>query len=584
MLPAFKAVAQRLADPHSRGFQASMLAGVTVVFVMVEALSFSVAGARPEGQYTVQFLSKTERRVTSVTAAARRDGLRVGDLYDWARGTSAQCIRRFSAQRVGQSLQLPVQGRAGVRAVNLRVGPMSYDERIGFVLTTAFKVAGMLVGILLVARGAGRFGYYSGLAFFGTASIVGESNNAILWYPTQVILYGGAGAVAALFLYLQVAAALDLCATPRTLSWLVSIPALGLAFYLAFTREEYIRHALADPCHSTTASQYYYYCLITLWLLPLFVYAGAALDVRGHETLAQPFLPLWMIMLYCVGSIGPVTNLYHARQGGSHPHDVLLNATYPAMAVGFVLVALGHRRINVRWFVNRAITFGATATLLTVLFSAIELIAARVGADFRSGQPNLFLELVIAIPLALLFRPLHKIIENVLEQRFFRRRHSAERAYSRLSRELHHIDDADRTAERLVNEVQYHTGADAVAYYQCDQHADNLCMMARSSSKSVDFVELPNSIRLDNVGVLQARSESRPVDLSKKRSGIAKFGYLFPVILREKLFGALVCADSVEANPIVTEDLDLIANASKQAGVRMWRLTHPRRRRRSSSR
>lgn len=203
-----------LTKPHARAVQAAVLIAFIVALTITQLISLSIIGEPPEREFDYVRTGITGRVITKARPQAERDGLQGGDTYDWKDATDEQRARRFRSQVAGEKFVLPIKRHGELHPIALTVQPLTLADRLARLQTVAFKLIGMLVGVLLIARGNELFGYLSGLAFFGTASVVGDVSYAALGFPAEPVVYGTVGALSVLFFYLQVEAMVELCKPP----------------------------------------------------------------------------------------------------------------------------------------------------------------------------------------------------------------------------------------------------------------------------------------------------------------------------------------------------------------------------------
>lgn len=112
----------------------------------------------------------------------------------------------------------------------------------------------------------------------------------------------------------------------------------------------------------------------------------------------------------------------------------------------------------------RAYAYTAVTTAVVLLFAVAEWAAERFLAD-RSRAASTAVELFIVVLATLVFRPIHRKTEALVDAAFYKRRRQALAALEKFRRELHSFKDMEQLLRRVIEAVDHHLEAQASAVY-----------------------------------------------------------------------------------------------------------------------
>lgn len=112
----------------------------------------------------------------------------------------------------------------------------------------------------------------------------------------------------------------------------------------------------------------------------------------------------------------------------------------------------------------QAYAYTAVTTAVVLLFAVAEWATERFLSD-RSRAASTAVELFIVLVATLVFRPIHRKTEALLEAAFYKRRRQALAALEKFRRELHSFKDMEQLLRRVVEAVDHHLEARASAVY-----------------------------------------------------------------------------------------------------------------------
>jgi predicted ATPase len=148
----------------------------------------------------------------------------------------------------------------------------------------------------------------------------------------------------------------------------------------------------------------------------------------------------------------------------------------------------------------QAYAYTVVTTAVVLLFAVAEWLTERFLSD-RSRAASTALELLIVLVATLVFRPIHRRTEALVETAFYRRRRQALESLAKFRRELHSFNDMAQLLRRVTEAVDHHFEAKASAIYLRRE-----TFVAEASSFDVHVENVP----LDDPLAIRFRSSATP--------------------------------------------------------------------------
>ena len=534
-----------------RAILVAILATFAIAIVAIQALSVAAVG---DFSFGVRSLDASRRVVTWVSPEVAKDGLRVGDRYDWARATPEQRAARFREIPAGGVLELPVLRNGKPSAVRIVARPRTTRDQLASYADVAFKMLAMGVALLLVARGKGRFGLFAGLGLFGIAAREGFNvSYGILGWPLQVVVSGCFFATASALAYFQVEAMIALCGTALRKPEIWFFRAVGFASTAVILAQVVDSRYAALTSSATHVTAVAFYGAQLFFTLRLLGYGIAVLRprIRDRELVA------WIFWTSLVGSLGPITNVTLGILGQAIPAYGALNLTLFVTAFGYAYVALRYRVVDLSFVVNRAVVYAAILAFVVALFAIAETVIAKFALSKANG---IAVEIVVALAVAFSVKPVERRIDRIVERVLFARKHAIEEGLRALIRDCPHVEEAEKLLQNVCEEGRRLIGAEHLVAYE--RFGDVVIPIASSPAHET---LLPISI--DDPVVVRMRSCLGPVDLGGLRSSFGTAGTVFPMLSRGRMLGALVCGDKPGRRAYDPDERALLAELAHEAGT-----------------
>jgi hypothetical protein len=252
------------------------------------------------------------------------------------------------------------------------------------------------------------------------------------------------------------------------------------------------------------------------------------------------------LLLYFVGVI-----LYGATGGA------LQYATFTIYAIPFGLayVILRHRILDISFVINRAVVYAGVSLIVVASFIVFEwLVGNVVQANSRASA---ILQLLAALVLGLLIRPIHNRVDRWVDDLFFRERHAAEAAVRKFAHEALLITEQSDLIAKTVDVAQRNMHLLGCAFYAA---RDGRYVPLQST------FDVGPSVSENDYAVLGLRTWHTPVDLHDVETQLP--GELaLPMTVRGRLSGFLLCGEKSSHEAIAPDEREALALLARDAGI-----------------
>lgn len=550
-----------------RAVLVAILAILGVAIVVVQALSVPLVGKPPP--FGFQYLDGNRRVVTWVSPEVARTGLHAGDRFDWSRATPEQHVRRYREIAAGDFVELPVIRGDRVVPVRLIMRPRDARDRIASYADAVFKLFGLGIALLLIARGRGRFGFFAGVFLFGQVAREGWAvSNAVLGWPLSILALDTVSTLGIVLVYFGVEAMIALCA-PALKRWEVRFfRAAGLAAIVPVVvfRVMDVGAALANGPAVGFQTLWIGQLVTDLVILAGYTIAFVRARLRERDLLA------WVFWTSVIGWTGPICNLILALLGRPAPAYGALNLTLFVMAGGYAYVSLRFKVVNLSFVANRAVVYGAVFALVVGLFTIAETIVTKLAL---SKVDSIAIDLALALAVAFSLKPVERRVDRIVERLLFARKHATEEGLRQLIRDCPHVDDPEMLLQNVCEEARRLVGAEHVVAFE--RFGDAVVPVAASPAH-----EALVPVSINDPVVVRMRSSLAPVELGAMRSTLGTAGTAYPMLSRGRMVGALLFGDKVGERAYDPDERTLLAQLAHETGtsllfLRTDSLTNPAR-------
>lgn len=157
------------------------------------------------------------------------------------------------------------------------------------------------------------------------------------------------------------------------------------------------------------------------------------------------------VLFPTLGSLFPGLNATDSLMQLSNPFTFLLS--YLPIPLGIGIALLRHRLWDIDILINRALVYGLLTVILALIYAA--LVFGTQSLLVQIIRPDNKLGVVIStLVVAILFQPLRRSIQRLIDRRFYRQKYDAARTLQEFNTTLYQEIDLPQLCERLVGVVQ----------------------------------------------------------------------------------------------------------------------------------
>ncbi len=271
------------------------------------------------------------------------------------------------------------------------------------------------------------------------------------------------------------------------------------------------------PLYST-----YQYAQSIALALPLLPVLAALVKVRGSEREQLVWTSASLVPMYVVSAVG----FLPADPWVQRIQAIGINLTLFLAPLGLTYSVLSKRLLDIGFTVNRVAVYSVLSALVVGAFVLVEFIVSEVMGAGRGV--NLAAAAGLALVLGLSMRFIHKRVDRILDEVFFRKRHEDERAIRAFAHEAGFITSGDLLLARAREVLEQRADASFVvialnngdgAYGKYDEN-DPAIVALRTWHKPLDLKTLDTAIQAEFAYPMVARGHLVGLcALGPKRSG-----------------------------------------------------------------
>lgn len=259
--------------------------------------------------------------------------------------------------------------------------------------------------------------------------------------------------------------------------------------------------------------------------------------------------------------------------------DQVIKSSLLLIPITFSFAILKYRAMDIDILINRSAVYMIVvgiglASYLTVVGATAKII------NSLNPQTSLIISTITAAVLALLFDPMRRQVQHIVDRLFFRVQYDFRQTQNRFIEEIKRCIDVKNLAELLVNRIDEILPVERIGFFKARDHDKRLQLVAH---KNYDILAGHN-IRLD-MERLQTRfelplaldyqvdsavnHESAIVDMFKRWDMAIVFAMLSE---HKEALGFLVLDKKKSGAKFTAEDVDLLNSITTQAGLTVERI------------
>ena len=485
-------------------------------------------------------------KVSSVSGPAERAGIKVGDTVERralpvaAAGQTRNAITRLTITRNGRTTDLTIA------PIFSTVDWQDAGRYLAELWTALFA--------LLIAMRGRRWPYASPLSLILALGVLTFALfRAVLpWSPLTAIahLLGTLGSPLTFALLVRYFASIAMPIVRVRAVWstiaycAAAVSALAIVAHFAASATGMV------PYGEPGGEFELYELLLTSPIVPCFICgilawrSAAPLDAPRVGWIVAAYGTFWCFWLFA----GPLGFVWMAIGGAD-----LFSRIWGIEQVAHILVplilsyaALSRRLFDVGFVVSRTVVFGALSVMVVGCFVMLEW---AIGKWFEnvSHTTSLALNAALALGLGLSMSFLHRRVDTVVDNVFFRRRYENERALRRFANEAMFITNKDALLDRTAREI------------------------GERSEASFAAVRLVSDLPANDPAILALQTWREPIDLTAYKSAL-RGEYAFPMLAHAEFIGAIVCGEKKNGEHYAPDEIETLNEVARGVGIALWSL------------
>jgi hypothetical protein len=482
-----------------------------------------------------------EFSVTSATGAAARAGMLTGDTFRLPATDIYRCLR---IARAGERCAFEVTRSGHTRTVVLTAEAVAISPWVRLLqglLHLSFLVLGGLVAWRWFENAAARALSTMLVAFGLTMTLIdvflqtGWGGATIPFVQTACLVIGSAAAVYFATLF-PTRAEDDIRAFLRRLCLPILVVAIASILPQFFWQSRW-------------SGRVFIACLIFFAVATVI---SLGVSFARAEASDRPRM-LWVLGSFAVGFAGFVAGIVQSLMA----HSDWASFGMLAIPFGLTYVIARHRVFGIAFVINRAVVYAGVSLVVVAAFLIGEWLLSQIFVN-ASRTTNLALQLSIALVLGFAIRPIHARVDGVVDDVLFRARHLAEAAIRRFAHEANLVTDADDLMDKTLEVLSRDADASAAAIYR--RGRDGVYEPVRSS-----FGDAP-PVGENDWALLEMRAWHQPLEMQDGRSRLPG-DFAFPMTVRGKLAGAVVCALKRSGEAYAPDERDAVRVLAHEVGL-----------------
>ena len=247
-----------------------------------------------------------------------------------------------------------------------------------------------------------------------------------------------------------------------------------------------------------------------------------------------------------------------------------------AFPVAVFVAIFRYGLFDVELLVRRGFAYGVAAILLLALLYAVLTAALPTIRDHLDETGTVWLVTAVAVVLGILFQPMRRGIERLVERGLFPERHALRRRLIRVAGALTEHQDLPRLSAELAEETRDAFGVHWSAVGVVGDRESDLLVEASPGAPGVDRRELSRLVTLTSTTLFAGSGKHRPVTVQRLSSQEPELGgrlreigleVVVPLYFRERVVGILCLAGKRNGELFVREELELLNLFSHQIAV-----------------
>jgi len=210
--------------------------------------------------------------------------------------------------------------------------------------------------------------------------------------------------------------------------------------------------------------------------------------------------------------------------------------------------------VDVSVVIDRTLVYGGVTAIVVGVLAAINSLVEHAALGTNA---SLLLQIVVPLALGIVLSRVRMYLDRIVEQVFFRRKYLAEKALRQFARHCGQFERAGELLESTLREIRLWLNAPGVVIYT--RRGETYLRIQQAGD-----LPYPEEVKIDDLALVAARSETKCIDLSGLHSALGSDGYVFSLGAR----AVLVCANR-PGEHYAADELRLLVYVARQTGRRL---------------
>ncbi len=266
--------------------------------------------------------------------------------------------------------------------------------------------------------------------------------------------------------------------------------------------------------------------------------------------------------------------------------NVFLIFLNPAMFIPGILIinvplAFGYsifryRLMDIDLIIKRSLIYGTVTAALASIYLFIVFGVGNLLSYFLGTEENKLVNGVALICIALVFEPIKKRTQGLVDRRFYQERYNYQKALLEFSQELPRLMNLEQILNSIVNRISATMHVEKIAVVLCDEKEGCSSVSKNIPEQYSKFVQsqsglielLKKTKHPQSFGLLAEEPDSLPLSGEDKEK-IVQSGVVLsvPMFLQDRLIGTINVGPKMSGKVYSQEDIDLLSTVASQAAI-----------------
>ncbi|MBI3193911.1 MAG: SpoIIE family protein phosphatase, partial [Ignavibacteriae bacterium] len=266
--------------------------------------------------------------------------------------------------------------------------------------------------------------------------------------------------------------------------------------------------------------------------------------------------------------------------------NVFLIFLNPAMFIPGILIinvpiAFGYsifryRLMDIDLIIKRSLIYGTVTAALASIYLFIVFGVGNLLTYFMGTEENKLVNALALISIALVFEPVKKRTQALVDRRFYQERYNYQKALLEFSQELPRLMNLEQILHSIVNRISTTMHVEKISVVLCDEKEGCSSVSKNIPEQYSKFIQSQNGLiellkktkHPQSFGLLAEEPDSVPLsDEDKEKILQSDVVLSVPMFLQDRLIGTINVGAKMSGKVYSQEDIDLLSTVASQAAI-----------------